>query len=218
MDMLREPDTPAQTRQRLLRSAENLVVREGVHALSVRRIANAAQVNSALIRYHFGGTQGLLRDLALRNAARINDARAALLAQIAASALPDKDLADTDLADYELAVDALIVPLWASAAMSPDYRAIVVLDEIFARADPGLHQEIWTLFADGVQQVTAALARVLPHLDPPTLTWRVRFVTAAALDIPPRSPRAGEDADRPDAEMRFTQFRRFARHALRAEM
>jgi len=73
------PEARNDTPERLLRAAEMLVVQEGVHALTVRRIANAAQVNSALIRYHFGGTDGLLRELALRNGARIADARQALL-------------------------------------------------------------------------------------------------------------------------------------------
>jgi AcrR family transcriptional regulator len=88
-------DTPAQTRARLLLAAETLVVGEGVHALSVRRIAAAAHANSALIRYHFGGTDGLLRELALRNGAMIADARADWLAR-----------GD----GFEATVDALISP------------------------------------------------------------------------------------------------------------
>ncbi|NBC35647.1 TetR family transcriptional regulator [Novosphingobium sp. FSY-8] len=204
------PNTAAHTRHRLLLAAERLVVGEGVHALSVRRIANAAQVNSALIRYHFGGTDGLLRDLALRNAARIADARLALL---------------EDAAGFDAAVDALVLPLWTEAAMSPEYRAIVVLDEMFSRAAPGLHREIWAVFADGVARVGAALAACLPDVEPETLNWRIRFVTAAALDIPPRSTRMGEGGQDGDAERlasrradrgeRLAQFRRFAAHALR---
>ena len=189
-------DTPAQTRARLLLAAETLVVGEGVHALSVRRIAAAAQANSALIRYHFGGTDGLLRELALRNGAMIADARADWLAR-----------GD----GLEAGVDALIQPLWAQAAMSGDYRAIVVLDEIFSRASPALHDEIWALFADGVAQVKARLAAAMPNVDEPTLGWRIRFVTAAALDVPPRDARR---ENRESREEILAQFRRFALHAL----
>jgi AcrR family transcriptional regulator len=180
------------TPDRLLLAAETLVVSEGVHALSVRRIAGVAQVNSALIRYHFGGTDGLLRDLALRNGAQIADARARLLA---------------DGTGFEGAVEALVVPLWARAAMDPSYRAIVVLDEIFARAGQALHDEIWALFADGVEAVTARLGAALPDVEAQTLRWRIRFVTAAALDVPPRVARGG-------LEERLEHFRRFAAHAL----
>ena len=182
------------TSERLLLAAEQMVVEEGVHALSVRRIAGAAQANSALIRYHFGGTDGLLRDLALRNAARIADARSALLAA-----------GD----GFDGAVDALVLPLWTQAAMSGDYRAIVVLDEIFSRAPQDLHREIWALFADGVEETTRRLAAAVPQVDAETLRWRIRFVTAAALDVPPRMARDDRDA-------RLEQFRRFAAHALRA--
>lgn len=192
-------DTPAQTRARLLLAAETLVVGQGVHALSVRRIAGAAQVNSALIRYHFGGTDGLLRELALRNGAMIADARADWLARGE---------------DYEGAVDALIQPLWARAAMSGDYRAIVVLDEIFSRADPGLHDAIWALFADGVEQVRARLMDAVPGVDEAAMAWRIRFVTAAALDVPPRDIRREWHQGRESREERLAQFRRFALHAL----
>ena len=56
--------TAEQTRHRLLSAAERLVVRDGVVSLSVRRIAAEAEVNSALIRYHFGDMPGLLTALA----------------------------------------------------------------------------------------------------------------------------------------------------------
>jgi len=184
----------ASTAERLLLAAEQLVVGEGVHALSVRRIAGLAGVNSALIRYHFGGSAGLLRELALRNAARIAQAREALLAIEGG---------------FAEAVEALIQPLWAPAAMGDDYRAIVVLDEIFSRASPELRSEIWAVFADGVARVTDWLARVLPDVASELLVWRIRFVTAAALDVPPRGVRVGDDS-------RLEQFRLFALHALRA--
>lgn len=200
-----------QTRDRLLAATETLVVREGVLALSVRRIAGEAGVNTALIRYHFGDVDGLLRELALLNVARISQTRDRLLDEI--------EQAGT--ANYDAAVDALVLPLWAPAAPSAGHRAIVVLDEIFSRASPALHQEIWSLFADGVKRVAQALARALGGPDEIALAWRIRFVTAAALDIPPRSARTEEGRSAgvygPEtAEEQLLHFRRFARQALRA--
>jgi AcrR family transcriptional regulator len=200
----------AQTRQRLLGATEGLVVREGVTALSVRRIADAAGVNSALIRYHFGDVAGLLRELAIRNAAQVRDARDALLDALEAAPAPD----------FTAAVDALVLPLWAPAALSAEHRAIVVLDEIYSRASTSLHEAIWAEFASGVKRVSEALRRALDCADEAGLAWRIRFVTAAALDIPPRSPRSGEHPRSPiygldTGEERLAQFRRFARQALR---
>ncbi|MBO9581729.1 MAG: TetR family transcriptional regulator [Sphingobium sp.] len=199
-----------QTRHRLLGATERLVVSTGVVSLSVRRIANEAEVNSALIRYHFGDMQGLLRELALLNAAQLRDARDRLLDALEAKGAPD----------FEAAVDALVLPLWAPTAMSPDERAVVVLDEIYARAGTALHDLIWAEFSEGVRRVTDALRRALGEVDEAGLAWRIRFVTAAALDIPPRSARVGEHPRSPiygldSAGERLAQFRRFALQALR---
>jgi AcrR family transcriptional regulator len=201
------------TPERLLAATERLVVREGVHALSVRRIATEAGVNSALVRYHFGDTDGLLRELALRNGACIADARTALL-----------DGA-REGADFDALVDALVLPLFVGAAMDPQFRAIVVLDEIFSRAEPALHDEIWALFADGVACVTASLGDCMSGADRTELAWRIRFVTAAALDIPPRSTTGRTSPERErsaargaygtnEAAERLDRFRNFARAAL----
>lgn len=197
------------TPDRLLSAAERLVVREGVRALTVRRIADEAAVNSALVRYHFGDTDGLLAELALRNAARLADSRNNLL-----STLGPRDFAG--------AVEALVVPLWARAAMNPQYRAIVVLDEVFARSGQDLDAQIWEVFADGVARVQAAFEACLPDIAPQVLAWRIRFVTAAALDIPPRATPGrrmgarvayGDDSD----EHRLIHFRQFASDALRMD-
>jgi len=217
MDQRAIPDISHQTKRRLLLAAEKLVIAEGVHALTVRRIAAEAEANSALIRYHFGNSEGLLLDLARLNAARLNDMRDALLDQIEARGTPD----------FEAAVDALVLPLWASAAMSQDQRAIVVLDEIYSRTNKVLQHEIWGLFSDGVRRVTRALAACMPGVPESALAWRIRFVTAAALDVPPRSSRSNDGAYANDDSYRalygddglaerLAHFRRFAMQALRA--
>jgi hypothetical protein len=81
--------------------------------------------------------------------------------------------------------------------MTPGFRAIVVLDEMFSRAADSIHEQIWSLFAEGVDRVTRMLSACQPEVDAVALAWRIRFVTAAALDIPPRdddrSPQ-GKDA------------------------
>ena len=197
------------TPDRLLSAAERLVVREGVRALTVRRIADEAAVNSALVRYHFGDTDGLLAELAMRNAARLADSRNKLL-----STLTPRDFAG--------AVEALVVPLWARAAMNPQYRAIVVLDEVFARSGQDLNAQIWEVFADGVARVQAAFEACLPAIEPQVLAWRIRFVTAAALDIPPRAASDGRMGARlaygdDSNENRLIHFRQFASDALRMD-
>ena len=65
---------PEKTPDRLLAAAERIVLREGGHAVSVRRIASFADENPALISYHFGGLEALLaRLLAARDRRKFGD-------------------------------------------------------------------------------------------------------------------------------------------------
>lgn len=51
------------TRQRILKAAERLFAEHGYDATSIRSIVTKARVNQAAINYHFGGKDGLYRDL-----------------------------------------------------------------------------------------------------------------------------------------------------------
>ena len=198
------------TRTRLLRGAEWLIVHEGVHALTIRRIAAEAQANSALIRYHFGSVGGLLFELARCNSEPILQEQKLSLERALASG-PSLDGL----------LDALLRPLWWSAAYNPGERALVVVDEIASRADAQLRQQVWSWFAEATLAFRDALEPLLPQLDVGELSRRLRFLGAAALDMPPRgarSPLSPHDAPLSEAEEqeRFRQFLAFARGALTA--
>ncbi len=111
-----------ETRAALRQAAVRLVGREGLRAATARGIATEAQVNQALIFYHFDGVDGLLREgfdegtramidtysaqlagatsiadlhavgIAMSQAARV-DGSAALLAQVIAAAHTDPEQA-----------------------------------------------------------------------------------------------------------------------------
>jgi len=57
------------TRERILSAAERLFAERGYDATSVRAIVAKARVNQAAINYHFGGKDGLYREI-LRGAFR----------------------------------------------------------------------------------------------------------------------------------------------------
>ena len=57
-----EAETRA-AREALLAAARDLFSRHGFHAVSIRRLAKKAGVNSSLIQYHFGGKQGLYEEM-----------------------------------------------------------------------------------------------------------------------------------------------------------
>jgi TetR/AcrR family transcriptional regulator, regulator of cefoperazone and chloramphenicol sensitivity len=58
-----KPDSQEQrsnaTRKALLRAATTVFARDGFHAASLREISDIANVNSALIAYHFGNKEGI---------------------------------------------------------------------------------------------------------------------------------------------------------------
>lgn len=195
-------DQDDRTRTRLLRAAERLIITEGVTALTVRRIATEAESNSALIRYYFGTTDGLLAELARLNAAP-------MVAEI------ERRLAHARTLDQIL--EAHLRPLWREAAFSPGERALVVLDEILRHGDAALRQRLFDWFAPPVAAATTALAACLPGLDPATIAWRLRFLSAAALDIPSRASSrvlTGAAADPAGEAARFRQMMAFALGAM----
>lgn len=79
-----EPGPPASgdlpdSREKLLAAALHLFATHGVDRVSVRDIANAAGVNSALVGYYFRGKDGLLTQLYRRHCEPMNAERLRLL-------------------------------------------------------------------------------------------------------------------------------------------
>lgn len=70
------------TRERIMRVAEDMFSRRGRDGVSVRDIASAAEIDLALINYHFSSKEGLYRQVFARRAASLNERRLAELDQI----------------------------------------------------------------------------------------------------------------------------------------
>lgn len=74
-------------REALLDAAEELFVRDGIDAVSSRRIAEAAgQANHSAVAYHFGGRDELIRAVLDRHLGAIGALRAEMAAGLAADA------------------------------------------------------------------------------------------------------------------------------------
>lgn len=80
MSVNKTTDT-ADTRERLILTAERLFATEGIESVSLREIARAAgQKNVAAMQYHFGDRQGLFSAILEYRMSRIEPMRAKLLA------------------------------------------------------------------------------------------------------------------------------------------
>lgn len=164
------------TRTKLLRAAEKILIEEGLNALSSRRIGAVSGQNSTLITYHFGGVSGLLSELCRLNLGPMIEEWRPL---------------DEPLACDEAALDYLLViwlrPLWRPAALTPDERALVVLDEIASHADDEVRQPVLNNMVTINRKVLDHMAIQLPHLSRNVLSRRIRIIGAATMGNAPRS-------------------------------
>ena len=79
---VRVNEAGAETRRRLLDSAERLFATHGLDAVSIRDITEAAGANTAAIHYHFGNKQDLIEAIVERRAGAIGRRRSELLADL----------------------------------------------------------------------------------------------------------------------------------------
>lgn len=162
------------TRTRLLKAAENILICEGAHALTVRRVGAVSGLNPTLVTYHCGTVAGLLGGLCRLNLEPMMDGWAALSGEPTPSSLGDT-------------LRIWLGPLLQPAAFTPGGRALVVLDEIAAHGDPELSARLLEAMVAISARVHAALLPILPHLDARELRARLRFLAGAALGPPPRA-------------------------------
>jgi AcrR family transcriptional regulator len=93
----------ADTRERLLESAQTLFAREGVYRVPLRRIVeHAGQRNASALHYYFGGRDGLLREIIRRHDKRVRAERRQFLEEIDASG---------EQPDLRRLVEAFVVPV-----------------------------------------------------------------------------------------------------------
>ena len=77
------PRSPEPARQALIAAAERLFAANGVDAVPVSDVAQAAgQRNNSAVQYHFGDKQGLLRAVVEKHQARIDEQRIELLERL----------------------------------------------------------------------------------------------------------------------------------------
>lgn len=183
------------TRLKLLAAAEQVILAQGVHALTVRRVGEVSGLNPTLITYHFGTVAGLLEELCEANLAPVLHAWIGI----------DGGPAD----DPHTLLRQWLAPLLAPAALNPQGRALVVLDEIASHGEPAMRERLRQQMAGMAAKVRRSLAGHTAWLDDAELAARLRYVAGAALGPPPRS-RSRDIA----GEEELDQLCRFAAAAL----
>ncbi|MEP3277799.1 MAG: helix-turn-helix domain-containing protein [Stappiaceae bacterium] len=81
--------TPADTRTRIVRSAEKLFAEHGIAGTSVRMITDDANANIAAVNYHFGGKDQLIRAIVIRRVMEIDEVRSKGLDALISSSISE---------------------------------------------------------------------------------------------------------------------------------
>lgn len=146
--------TSEETRRRLLDAADRVLREQGYAGTSARTVAAAAEVNSALVFYHFGGVDQLL----LAALDRSSEQRMAQHRATAGRARTVEELVEAGVRIYRDDLEqghlAIFSELVAAAVTQPGLRA-----EVAGRAAPWLAfvEETWERVAGGTP-----LGRMLP--------------------------------------------------------
>jgi AcrR family transcriptional regulator len=158
----------AETKERILDTAERLFAERGYGATSLRSIIAAAEVNLAAVHYHFHSKEALLDAVLKRRLEPLNRERMELLEECerAAGDAPPP---------LEGILTALIEPP-LRLARDPSFAMFVkLMGRIYADGDAAL---IRRHFGSVVERFLGAMHRAMPQLPPEELRWRAYFAMA----------------------------------------
>ncbi|PCI02456.1 MAG: TetR family transcriptional regulator [Hyphomicrobiales bacterium] len=158
------------TPELILDAAEELMSRRGFHGVSIREIANLAEVHLGSVTYHFGTKENLLEAIYERHAQPMNLRRSDLLAEAARI---------TNLSERLLAiVRAFVVPAFSSqsdvsggGARFTRVRAILSMEgnEAAQRIIASNFDETSAAFVDAVLECC-------PRANRSSVVWRCHFL------------------------------------------
>jgi AcrR family transcriptional regulator len=159
------------SREKLIRSAVILFAERGFDGVSVRDIANAAGVNSALVGYYFRSKKGLLSEVYRMHCEPLKRERERLLARFVES---------TSGITLEKVIEAFIRPSLAVSTDKKGRSGFIRLRAILSTENSALlDQLVAENFDASSRMFIEALARCLPNLSRDEIFWRFHFLLGA---------------------------------------
>lgn len=157
----------ADTRERILRTAERRFAERGFNGVSMREIAAAAQVNVASIAYHFGSKDNLLSEVYRIHCEPMIAER--LKGLRAAEQLPPRSR-------LAAIVEAFIRPALHQVEFEDGVTFIRLRAVLSGENSELLERLVAQNFDNSSSKFIAALCKCLPHLSKKDVCWRFHFL------------------------------------------
>jgi AcrR family transcriptional regulator len=162
------------TREAILTVAERMFAEHGVFAVSNRQVSEAAgQGNNTAVGYHFGTKADLVRAIARRHSAPIEELRQQMLADVAEGSTDVRDWISCLVRPVTEHLDAVGSPTWfarfgAQVMTDPALRPIMVEESLsspsLVRIVDGLRRCLPELSAEVRQERSDMARQLLVHI------------------------------------------------------
>jgi AcrR family transcriptional regulator len=187
----------ADTKGKILDTAERLIAERGYAATSLRHIIAEAGVNLASVHYHFGSKEGLLDALVMRKAGPVNEQRLATLDRITAEWHGSPPI--------EKVLEAFLMPMAEAANRNPQFVRVmgrIVVEGLLPVVVEKNFQPMLAKFLDALRQAS-------PGLSDEEFQWRFHFMQGAMAHTMCGAPMG-------DFETRIERLIRFLAAGFRA--
>ncbi|MBS3934560.1 MAG: TetR family transcriptional regulator [Sulfuritalea sp.] len=169
-----EQQAGAETRARILDTAERLFMAQGYERTSLRQITGAAAVNLAAVNYHFDSKENLLREVLRRRLGALNEERLRVLDAL------ERAAAGRPLKPSQI-VDGFFGALLRMAAAEESGGRTFV--RLLGRTLTDPAEFVQTFLAEEYREVMerykAALFLALPGVPRAEIVWRFHFMLGA---------------------------------------
>jgi AcrR family transcriptional regulator len=165
-----DDSSSGETRQRILRTAEQLFAERGIAAVSIRDITRAANVNLGAINYHFGTKRSLAAEVFKNCFEPVKVRQMTLLDHMEneAGGLP---------LTLEAVLEALIRPVvergFAEGTEGDTFLRL--MGGCFSERDIEIRQLVRAHFDKLIRRFDEAFLRAVPGLNPEELFWCINF-------------------------------------------
>jgi AcrR family transcriptional regulator len=164
---MRQSDSES-SREKLIASAERLFADRGFDGVSVRDIANAARVNSALVGYYFRGKEGLLSEVYTRHCEPMKRERARLLEEYSKTAKGPT---------LEQVIEAFVRPSLEVTTDKNGRTDFTRLRAVLSAENSALLEKLVAENFDQSSRIFVdALCKCLPQLTREDILWRFHFL------------------------------------------